>query len=70
MALRVFCTLDPTPFCAHCEVRCFKAEERTWDRPMMRCAGPRSWASGFARQGARHFVGSVRARIRRLKNRT
>lgn len=66
---RVFCTLDPKPFCAHCEVHCFKTEERAWNRQMMRYAGPRSLTRGFAREGARHFVGSVRLRIRRLRDR-
>lgn len=69
-ARRVFCALDPKPFCAHCEVHCFKAEERAWNRQMMRYAGPRSLTRGFARQGAQHFAGSVRTRIRRLRNRT
>lgn len=68
-ARRVFCSLDPKPFCAHCEVHCFKDEERTWNRTMMRYAGPRSLTRGFAREGARHFAGSVRTRVRRVLRR-
>lgn len=64
-ARRVFCTLEPKPFCAHCEVHCFKDQERTWNRTMMRYAGPRSLTRGFACEGARHFAGSVRTRVRR-----
>ena len=64
-ARRVFCTLDPKPFCAHCEVHCFKDSERAWNRQMMRYSGPRSLLHGYALDGARHFAGSVRTRIRR-----
>lgn len=63
-ARRVFCTLDPKPFCAHCEVHCFKDSERAWNRQMMRYAGPRSLLRGYALDGARHFAGSVRKRVR------
>ena len=62
-ARRVFCTLDPKPFCAHCEVHCFKSSERAWNRQMMRYAGPRSLLRGYALDGARHFARSVRKRI-------
>lgn len=68
-ARRVFCTLDPKPFCAHCEVHCFKDSERAWNKQMMRYAGPRSLTRGFAREGARHFAGSVRTQVRRALNR-
>lgn len=63
-ARRVFCTLDPKPFCAHCEVHCFKDSERAWNRQMMRYAGPRSLLRGYALDGARHFARSVRQRVR------
>lgn len=62
---RVFCTLDPKPFCAHCEIHCFKESERTWNRTMMRYSGPRSFLRGYALDGARHLVGSIRLRLRR-----
>lgn len=65
-ARRVFCRLDPKPFCARCEVHCFKQSERDWNRGMMRYSGPRSLFHGYAREGARHFVGSVRARLPRI----
>lgn len=68
-ARRVFCTVEPKPFCAHCEVHCFKDDERAWNRAMMRYAGPRSLTRGFAREGARHFAGSVRTRVRRALRR-
>lgn len=60
----MFCTLDPKPFCAHCDVHCFKSSERAWNRQMMRYAGPRSLLRGYALDGARHFARSVRKRVR------
>lgn len=58
-ARRVFCPLDPKPFCAECQIHCFIAEERAWNKQMMRYSGPRSLVHGYARDGARHFAGSV-----------
>lgn len=68
-ARRVFCILDPKPFCAHCPVHCFKDSERQWNRTMMRYSGRRSLTRGFAREGARHFAGSVGIRVRALGRR-
>lgn len=59
-ARRVFCPLDPKPFCAECEIHCFIAAERAWNKQMMRYSGPRSLFHGYALEGAKHFALSVR----------
>jgi hypothetical protein len=53
---RAFCPHDPKPFCAHCETHCYKADEREWQRQMMRYSGPRSWRKGHAIDGIRHAL--------------
>ncbi|WP_106507483.1 nitrous oxide-stimulated promoter family protein [Brachybacterium timonense] len=68
-ARRVFCTLDPKPFCAHCSIHCFKDSERAWNRRMMRYSGPRSLLHGYALDGARHLAGSIRLRLRTARGR-
>jgi len=53
---RAYCTQDPKPFCAHCEVHCYKADEREWQREMMRYSGPKSWRKGHAIDGIKHML--------------
>ena len=53
---RAYCPQDPKPFCAHCEVHCYKDDERTWQRELMRYAGPKSWRKGHAIDGIKHML--------------
>jgi hypothetical protein len=53
---RAYCPQDPKPFCAHCEVHCYRSDEREWQRAMMRYSGPRSWRKGHAIAGVKHAL--------------
>ncbi len=53
---RAYCNQDPKPFCAYCEVHCYKSDEREWQRQMMRYSGPKSWRKGHAIDGIRHVL--------------
>ena len=53
---RAYCDQDPKPFCAYCEVHCYKSDERGWQRQMMRYSGPKSWRKGHAIDGIRHVL--------------
>lgn len=57
---RAYCPKDPKPFCANCDVHCYKDDEREWERQMMRFSGPRSMLHGHAIDGVKHFVESKR----------
>ncbi len=57
---RAYCTLDPKPFCAHCDTHCYRPEERAWQARMMRYSGPRSWREGHAIDGIRHAVEGIK----------
>lgn len=51
---RAYCPQNPKPFCAHCEVHCYKPDERAWEQAMMRYSGPRSWRRGHTIDGIKH----------------
>ena len=53
---RAYCPVDPKPFCAYCEVHCYKADERAWQQQMMRYSGPKSWRKGHAIDGIKHVL--------------
>jgi hypothetical protein len=53
---RAYCNQDPKPFCAYCEVHCYKSDEREWQRQMMRYSGPKSWRKGHAIDGIKHVL--------------
>jgi hypothetical protein len=53
---RAYCPKDPKPFCAHCDTHCYKPEERTFQREMMRYSGPRSWRRGHVIDGIKHVL--------------
>lgn len=53
---RAYCNQDPKPFCAYCEVHCYRTDEREWQRQMMRYSGPRSWRKGYAIDGIKHAI--------------
>jgi len=53
---RAFCPKDPKPFCAHCDVHCYRSSESEWQRQMMRFSGPRSMLHGHAIDGIRHAL--------------
>lgn len=55
---RAYCPKDPKPFCAHCDTHCYKADEREFNREMMRFAGPRSMFRGHAIDGIKHVIAS------------
>lgn len=57
---RAFCPKDPKPFCANCDVHCYRSEEREWERQMMRYSGPRSMLRGHAIDGIKHVVETKR----------
>ena len=59
---RAFCPKDPKPFCANCDVHCYRNEEREWQRQMMRYSGPRSVLHGHAIDGIRHVLETRRHR--------
>ena len=63
---RAFCPKDPKPFCANCDVHCYKDDEREWQRQMMRFSGPRSMLQGHAIDGMRHFIETRRHRRARM----
>ncbi|NTW29359.1 MAG: nitrous oxide-stimulated promoter family protein [Coriobacteriia bacterium] len=59
----VHCPKDPKPFCSHCDIHCYSATEREWQRAMMRYAGPRSIFRGHALEAIRHmFEGWIAGR--------
>jgi len=64
---RAACRQDPKPFCAYCDVHCYRPAERTWQRQMMRYSGPRSIVRGHAIQGIRHLVDGVVWRRRQAR---
>ena len=53
---RAYCPHDPKPFCAYCEVHCYKSDEREWQRELMRYSGPKSWRKGHAIDGIKHVL--------------
>lgn len=53
---RAYCNQDPKPFCAYCEVHCYRNDEREWQRQMMRYSGPKSWRKGHAIDGIKHVL--------------
>jgi len=53
---RAYCPLDPKPFCAYCEIHCYKPDESEWQRQMMRYSGPKSWRKGHAIDGIKHVI--------------
>lgn len=53
---RAMCPKDPKPFCAHCDVHCYKPDEAEWERQMMRYAGWRSLFSRWAPDAVRHVL--------------
>jgi hypothetical protein len=59
---RAYCSQDPKPFCAHCEVHCYSPAEREWERTMMRYSGPKSWRKGHALDSIRHALEGLRYR--------
>lgn len=59
-ARRAFCPKDPKPFCANCDVHCYKSDEREWQRLMMRYSGRRSMLHGHAIDGVKHLVETKR----------
>ena len=67
---RAFCPKDPKPFCANCDVHCYRSEEREWERQMMRYAGPRSMLHGHAIDGIKHVVETTRHKRAAKKART
>ena len=52
-ARRAFCPKDPKPFCAYCDVHCYRAAERKRIIDVMRYAGRRSLFT-------RHWLGAIR----------
>lgn len=62
---RALCPKDPKPFCAHCEIRCYRREEASWQRQVMRYSGPRSMWRGHFLDGLRHMLETFRHRRRR-----
>ena len=61
---RAYCPQDPKPFCAHCEAHCYRADEREWQRDMMRYSGPKSWRKGHAIDGIKHMLEARRFKAR------
>ncbi|MBI5231864.1 MAG: nitrous oxide-stimulated promoter family protein [Coriobacteriales bacterium] len=55
---RAYCPMDPKPFCAHCDVHCYKADERAFQQEMMRFSGPRSMTKGHFIDGVKHMIES------------
>lgn len=53
---RAYCSQDPKPFCAHCEVHCYSPDERVWQQAMMRYSGHRSLGKGHVIDGLRHMI--------------
>jgi hypothetical protein len=63
---RAFCPHDPKPFCANCEIHCYKSDEREWQRELMRYSGPKSWRKGHAIDGIKHVLESRKFRKKAL----
>lgn len=64
---RAYCPKEPKPFCANCDVHCYKRDEREWQREMMRYSGRRSMLHGHAIDGVKHLVETRRhKRLERL----
>ena len=59
---RAFCPKDPKPFCAHCDVHCYRTSEAEWQRQMMRYSGPRSMLHGHAIDGVKHALEACKYR--------
>ena len=60
----VRCPKKPKPFCAHCEIHCYRPAEAAWQREVMRYSGPRSMWRGHFWDGVRHLVEKFRRRRR------
>ncbi len=63
---RALCPKDPKPFCAHCDIHCFRRDEAAWQRQVMRYSGPRSMWRGHFLDGLRHLFDELRHRLRAL----
>jgi len=66
-ARRAYCPQDPKPFCANCEIHCYKSTEAEWQRDMMRFSGPKSWRKGHAVDGIKHMLESRKYEAARRK---
>ena len=52
-ARRAYCPKDPKPFCAYCDIHCYRAKERKEIIDVMRYAGRRSLFT-------RHWLGAIK----------
>lgn len=56
------CRQNPKPFCAFCEIKCYKRDMAQYSRKVMRYSGPRSLFSRYCFRALRHAVGTVKYR--------
>jgi len=59
---RALCPKHPKPFCANCDIHCYRSDEAEWERQMMRYSGPRSVFHGLAIDAIKHVIDTVRHR--------
>lgn len=59
---RALCPKNPKPFCANCDIHCYRSDEAEWERQMMRYSGPRSVFHGLAIDAIKHVIETIRYR--------
>lgn len=57
-----YCNNDPKPFCAFCEIKCYKPEMREYSRKVMRYSGPRSLLSRYWLRALAHGLQTFKYR--------
>ena len=59
---RALCPKHPKPFCANCDIHCYRSDEAEWERRMMRYSGPRAVFCGLAIDAIKHVIETIRYR--------
>ena len=56
------CPKDPKPFCAVCEIKCYRPRMALYSRDVMRYSGPRALFSRYWLAAIRHAISMMKAR--------
>ena len=62
------CPHDPKPFCAFCDIKCYRQDMAEYSRKVMRHSGPRSLLSRYWCRALQHIAGSLRYRFRNKRS--
>ena len=58
----MLCRQTPKPFCAFCEIKCYRHDMAEYSRKVMRYAGPRSLFSRYCFRAIQHAIGTMKYR--------